>query len=58
MKVYWATYNCGDGPATAHFFRNKPDLDALIEEDEDYMICEEIGEFEIPDGPNTIQFED
>lgn len=58
MIVYYATYNSGDGPVVTHFFRNKPDLDALIAEDEDYCVCEEIESFEIPDGPNNIRFRD
>lgn len=58
MIVYHVTYNCGDGPAATHFFRNEPDLEALQDEDEDYLICEEVGSFEIPDGDNTIPFRD
>lgn len=58
MIVYHATHNSGDGPATTHFFRNEPDLDHLSAEDENYLICDEIGSFEIPDGPNTIDFRD
>ena len=58
MIVYYATYDCGDGPADTHFFRTEPDLDELSAKNESYLICEEIGSFEIPDGPNTICFQD
>lgn len=58
MIVYYLSYNHGDGPVGCHFFRNEPDISALIEEDENYCMNEEVESFEIPDGPNTIDFQD
>lgn len=58
MIVYYVTHNDGDGPVSTHFFRNEPDLSALQDEDEDYLVCEEVNSFEIPDGPNGIPFRD
>jgi hypothetical protein len=34
QKVYMLSSDQGDGSATVHFFRNKPDLEKMFEEDE------------------------
>lgn len=33
QTIYGVVANCGDGSSTLHWFKNKPDIDAMMDED-------------------------